>query len=65
MNAYFQCALIGRLSMDPGSIAIIGGADEPAQIIVTSAVDWPLVIAGLVLAAAVAIGLILYFKRKK
>lgn len=46
------------------SDAVIGGADEPTQIVVTSAVNWPFVICVFLAAAA---GLILYlcFKRKK
>lgn len=47
------------------SDTVIGGADEPTHIIVTSAVNWPFVIC--ILLAVAAAGLILYlcFKRKK
>lgn len=47
-----------------GSEAIIGGADNPTTIIVSSSVNWVAVIAALLILAA-AIGLIVYFKRKK
>lgn len=47
-----------------GSVAIIGGADGPTEVIVSSSVNWVAVIAALLILVA-AIGLIVYFKRKK
>ncbi|MFR8011764.1 MAG: hypothetical protein ACLU8W_08435 [Clostridia bacterium] len=47
------------------SDAIIGGADEPTHIVVTSAVNWPLVICVLLVAAAAGLILYLCFKHKK
>lgn len=47
-----------------GSSAIIGGADNPTEIIVSSSFNWAAVIVALLI-LAVAIGLIVYFKRKK
>lgn len=67
LSAVLLAGSSGCRSQDVGlpPAAVIGGADEPAQIVVTSAVNWPLVIC--VLLAAAAAGLILYLclKRKK
>lgn len=47
------------------SVSIIGGADAPKHIFVTSSVNWWMVAVLLLLIAAVSIGLSVYFKRKK
>lgn len=66
LSAVLLAGSSGCRSQDVGlpPAAVIGGADEPNHIIVTSAVNWPLVICVLLAAAA---GLILYLclKRKK
>lgn len=60
-------ALLAGFSRDSSltSDTIIGGADEPTHIVVTSAVNWPLVVCVLLVTAAAGLILYLCFKHKK
>lgn len=47
------------------SVGIIGGADGPTKVVVSSAVNWPLAICVFLVVAATGLILYLCFKRKK
>ena len=51
---------------EPATIGIIGGADGPTAIFVTSKIDWPIVygLIGVIIAIAL-ITLIVYLNKKK
>lgn len=47
------------------SVGIIGGADGPTEVVVSSAVNWPLAICAFLVVAAAGLILYLCFKCKK
>ena len=50
--------------MDAAQIAIIGGADGPTSIFITTSVNWSLVI-GSIIGVAIVVGFIVWKKRRK
>ena len=51
--------------MQSSSIGIIGGADGPTAIFVTGGISWLAVAAGVVIAAAVIAGAVIFIKNRK
>ena len=63
------CALLSLVftgcSNESDSIGIIGGADGPTAIFVSSSFNWWSIIIGAVIIIAIIVAIILYLKRRK
>lgn len=55
---------LGGCGKEAASIGVIGGADGPTAVFVTSRIDWPYV-CGLVGAIAVVIVIVMIYRNKK